>query len=845
MNNKKYNNMGRLKIDYGIDLGTTNSAICRMENGEPVIKKTDTLKDTLPSCIFFTRKKSIVVGDYAYANRKKEILNAFKSKNSKPKINAFVEFKRTMGTDTPYISPNMQQTYSSENLSSEVLKTLKSFVTDEAISSSVITVPARFNAAQVAATQRAAKMAGIEHCEILQEPIAASMAYGLTTQEKNGYWLVFDFGGGTFDAALVKVEDGIMQVFDTAGNNYLGGKNLDEAIVNGIIIPYLKDNYSLDETLEDINARKALQDAMKCLAEEAKIDLSFKESHDIITDLGDLGDDDDGEEIVLDLTITQEELFAVMRPVFQKAVDICVELMQRNNLDKNSLNKLILVGGPTHSPLIRQMLKEQVTSNVDTSIDPMTAVACGAALYASTIDNEVKTESVAGTVMLEVGYKATTVDASEWVSIKLDAKNSEWGCPEKVWVELTRHDKSWSSGKVEISSIGDVIEAALIEGKPNSFTISVYDDRGVLYPSFPNEITIIPVEVPNAVLPHSIGIEVWKADKGRTVFTSIPGLEKNHKYPATGKKKGLRTTQQLRPGVERDILKISIYQAEDLTDEGKSASLFDYIDDIIITGLEVDELIPQGSEVDLTVKAVKHGIYNIDVYFPQIGFTISKPYEVTKVQQSVSETYLATEIKKARNVLTNLKDEGCETMKLEQQLNDVQTELSNGAQKEQILGNLRKVLRSMEDLEASSEWERLEKNLRIQFAELEKDQQKYGNEKSASIIEQLRPNVDQVIRSKDVKLGKEVLKQVEQLDYRIAMVEYFAVWLINWHRDFDTEPWKDRQRARQLVNQGLSMLNDSPTADKLNPIIGQLINLLPQNAVPEGVPAGLLGSDEE
>lgn len=140
--------------------------------------------------------------------------------------NTYVEFKRTMATDTQYPCANLNKSFSSEELSAEVLKTLKSFVTDETFNSVVITVPAKFTVNQKTATMEAAKMAGFKHCELLQEPIAASMAYGVSSDEKNGTWMVFDFGGGTFDAALLKVEDGIMQVFDTEGDNYLGGKEL-------------------------------------------------------------------------------------------------------------------------------------------------------------------------------------------------------------------------------------------------------------------------------------------------------------------------------------------------------------------------------------------------------------------------------------------------------------------------------------------------------------------------------------------------------------------------------------------------------------------------------------------
>jgi Molecular chaperone len=134
--------MARTKIDYGIDLGTTNSGISRMENGEPVIKKTDSLKDTMPSCVHFNRRQSILVGDTAYNAYKADKLRNFKESDLN-NSNTFIEFKRTMGTDKTYSSSNMNKEFTSEELSAEVLKKLKSFITDEEIKSIVITVPAK------------------------------------------------------------------------------------------------------------------------------------------------------------------------------------------------------------------------------------------------------------------------------------------------------------------------------------------------------------------------------------------------------------------------------------------------------------------------------------------------------------------------------------------------------------------------------------------------------------------------------------------------------------------------------------------------------------------------------
>ena len=233
--------MKRQKIDYGIDLGTTNSSVCRMEKGVPVLLRTDTLREVMPSCVSFTRHQNIKVGDSAFNDLKQEKRRATRSW-SVASTNTFQEFKRTMGTDTRYHSENMHRDYSSVELSAEVLKALKGFVPDEQPRSVVITVPAKFTVNQKTATLEAGKQAGFTQCELLQEPVAAAMAYGLTASEKDGCWLVFDFGGGTFDSALLKVEDGIIVVTDTEGDNYLGGKNLDYAIVDRILLPYMGHN---------------------------------------------------------------------------------------------------------------------------------------------------------------------------------------------------------------------------------------------------------------------------------------------------------------------------------------------------------------------------------------------------------------------------------------------------------------------------------------------------------------------------------------------------------------------------------------------------------------------------
>lgn len=824
-------------MKYGIDLGTTNSAICKMESGEPVIRKTDTLKDTLPSCVSYTKKRIVRVGDAAMNDLRLDKSRSTKSMKGGAS-NVYIEFKRTMGMDTKYESTNMGQSFTSEDLSAEVLKTLKSLISDEQVSAAVITIPAKFKADQIAATKRAANMAGITHCELLQEPIAASMAYGLTSSKKDGYWLVFDFGGGTFDAALLKVEDGIMQVTDTEGDNYLGGKNLDYAIVDGIIIPYLKENYVIDDILADDNKRQILRDAMKYYAEIAKNQLSFKDVCDITSQLEEFGEDDEGTELELDMIITSEQIKAVIAPIFQKAIDMCKSLLNRNNLS-GKIDTVILVGGPTYSPVLRQMLKEQLTENVDTSIDPMTAVAKGAALYASGIDCEAETKVESGTIALEVNYESNSVETLEFVTVRLLSEDSTGNIPEKIYVELTRGDKAWSSGKVEINDIGDVIECQLIEGKANSFSITAYDSTGATLPCFPNEFNIIQgTKVGNAVLPYHIGIEVRDTDIHKDVFMPLTGLEKNQQVPAVGVRNGLKTPGQLRPGMTTDRLVIPIYLGEHNA-EGTSAIYNDHVFDVVITGDDVPALIPAESDIDITIKVDRSQLMKLEVYFPIVGETVEKDIEVGQ-RSGVKESELKKWLSEATSKLDDLKsmdsvsDEEIE--EADKVITDVaaryDSEKGSEDGKMHLLADLRRGFLAMEKVEKSHEWETIEKELREEFDRLETANDDLGN-KYNNEVNALRKQTDDAIRRKDPAFGRKVLAEISRLFTSVTLIYQLIGFIRHYNANFNQYNWLDSGRARTLLNKGQQLVSSHASVDELHPVVVSIIELLPHSEKPK------------
>lgn len=840
----------RNKIDYGIDLGTTNSAIARMENGVPTIKKSDTLKDTVPSCVHFNKRQDILVGDTAFNVMKNDNTRALKTFEA-GKTNTFIEFKRTMGTTHTYECSNMSKSFASEELSAEVLKKLKSFIQDENIYSIVITVPAKFLNPQNEATMKAAKLAGFKHVQLLQEPVAAATAYGLTAKNKDSFWCVFDFGGGTFDAALVKSEEGILSVKDTDGDNWLGGKNLDEAIVDQLIIPYLQQTYAIDSILEDATKKEILRAAVKPFAEEAKIQLSFKDTHNILSNLGDLPfEDDNGEEPEIDVTVTQKDMENVVAPIFQKAIDITKGLLKRNNLKGSDLGALNLVGGPTFSPILRRMLKEQITEKVDTSVDPMTVVAKGAALFASTISvsDEVKEDTRDKTkLQLDIKYEATTVELDEMVNIKVLKEKTEGTLPEKIYVDVVRSDGAWSSGKKQIGVKSSIVEVVLNEGQSNSFAVNVYDEAGNKLECQPNQFSILQgiggLEGMQ-VLPYHIGIAKYFHTEEKDLFFPVKGLEKNKKVPATGVVNGLKTRQTIVPGKsdEKNTLRIPIYQGEHNA-EGTNPTLNNKIFEVIINGESLPKLLPEGSDVNITIKVDKSQIMHFTAEFPTIEHTEELKIEI-KQTEPPTEELLANEIAKAKRTAqrVNASDVSEQLEVLETQL---ENEKGSADGKMKILDGLRKELLKLDGAEKSAHYPQVEQELKDAFFELEDLVEKiksHGVDQNLNMrqiethLSEFKKRVEHTIKDRNIREAKELTMEILQLDFELrnavtgnAMdVEH----LRHLNDNFSSYHWRDTSKAKQLCNQGLQMAANGNTSGIRN-ILRQLYSLIPESERPK------------
>ncbi len=837
--------MTKTKISYGIDLGTTNSAISVMEDGDiHIIKDEKYQKDTSPSCVHFNKKKVVFAGDDALNRYRAEALNALRafthSESDRPGMNTFIEFKRTMGTDTLYESTHMGRAFSSEELSAEVLKYLKTRVREENISSAVVTVPAKFRQNQIDATQRAADLAGFSYCELLQEPVAASLAYGIDAKTMDGHWMVFDFGGGTFDVALMKVDEGIMKVADTEGDNHLGGKNIDYAIVDHILIPYLKENYTIDKLLADELGKTLLRDALKWFAEETKIVLSSKSEFEIYTDEP-IGTDDTGEEMELDLKITLQDYESVARPIFQRAIAISETLLENKGLKGTDLKTVVLVGGPTLSQTLRNMLSESLltshSSLPTSSLSPMTAVARGAALFAATRDIPLAFQQRdMAKIQLTLKFPETTVETEEHVGIRVERSRTEGEIPQKLFVEIRRKDRGWSGGRAEISnkSNAGIFSVLLDEGKPNGFTIALSDEKGNACPCEPSEFTIIQgLKAANPTLPFALCIEALDSQKGQQRLQALRGLEKNQSLPAKGKEV-FKTQQEIRAGNPDDVIRIPIYEGS----PGTKAARNTQVHAVLITGKDLAETLPKDVDAEVTLEIDSSRRMKLSAYFPYIDETCESdvPDNTTPTDDAA---VLETEIHEARQAATKLEKKcpgACK--KAGGELNQLSDLLANAKgdpdSRVQVKERLQDVLKDLDKAAEENEWPAAEQELRQSLKKVADTHQRYGNEKSARVLEQYQQQAQAATEQQDVRLAKELTAQIRSLDFELVSQD-IGLWISyikKFDEQFDQYGWKDKAAARRLIDEAKQVIVTAPSKPKLQQIVKQLSGLLPETHRP-------------
>ena len=358
----------------GIDLGTTNSAAAVVEAGRPVVipsaEGATPAGKMFPSVVAYTKDGQLLVGDPA---RRQVVTN--------PDGTIF-EIKRKMGTDHRATIYGKQ--YSPEQLSSYILQKIKhaaEVFLGSPVKKAVITVPAHFNDNQRQSTKDAGEIAGLEVVRIINEPTAASLAYGLDKSEKEMKILVFSFGGGTHDATIMEFGKGVFQVLATSGDTQTGGTDIDKAVIQVLL-----DDFR-SKTGIDLASDRTAMARLKEAAEQAKIQLSNLTSTDV--DLPFIASDASGPKN-LHYTLTRTRLEEVARPIVSKTEDTIRKVMGDAKLTPEQVDKVILIGGMTRMPLVRKFVEDVAGKPAERGVDPMEAVAIGAAIQGAVLAGEIK-----------------------------------------------------------------------------------------------------------------------------------------------------------------------------------------------------------------------------------------------------------------------------------------------------------------------------------------------------------------------------------------------------------------------------------------------------------------------
>ncbi len=356
----------------GIDLGTSNSAAAVVIGGKPTIipaaEGASQYGKAFPSVVAFT-KDGILVGEPA---RRQAVTNPEKT---------ITGAKRKMGSNFKYIIDD--KTYTPQQISAFILQKIKKDAEEflgEKVEKAVITVPAYFDNAQRQATKDAGRIAGLEVVRIINEPTAASLAYGLDKDNEHKI-LVFDLGGGTLDVTIMELGDGVFEVKSTSGDTQLGGRDMDAALRKYVIEEFKKETgINLEE---DDMAMQRLNEAV----EKAKIELSTVLETDI--NLPYITADDKGPKH-LNMKITRAKLEELVSDIIKRMKAPLERAIQDSGFKKEEIDKIILVGGPTRMPVVRQFVEDYMNRKAERGIDPMEAVAIGASIQAGVLAGEVK-----------------------------------------------------------------------------------------------------------------------------------------------------------------------------------------------------------------------------------------------------------------------------------------------------------------------------------------------------------------------------------------------------------------------------------------------------------------------
>ncbi len=563
----------------GIDLGTTNSAVAIFDGRELSVVRNSQGSTLTPSVVRIDGRGNVTVG--ARARR-------FLDNDA---ANTRAEFKRLMGTQHELDFPAAKLKRRPEELSAEVLKSLRRDVEEQlgfAPARAVISVPALFELPQTSATSEAARLAGFERIELIQEPVASAIAAGWTQEGSDGAWLVYDLGGGTFDVSLLETQEGMLRVVGHDGDNFLGGRDFDGKLLDLLLEKLAERGVNLSR--EDPDHALVLR-RLRVAVEDAKIELTRAREVDVTIPALSLGNETfDVEEV-----LTRSEYEERILPLVDRSLHICARLLAAHGLAQGGLGRVVLVGGPTVTPALRERVRSVLGVEFNAGLDPMTLVAQGAALFAGTVglDGRQSAESSgkAKGPAVWLQFPAMTSDLSPFVVGKmLELPSTVMG------VVIERADGQFASEPTPLDGEGTFATMVSLVPRQNSkFFVRGVLKNGSKVNLHPETFSITHgVTLGEPPLSRSVGVALAD-DRVQVYFERGSPLPIRRSFV-------LRTVDTVGPGSEGYALRVPIIQGEFAL-----AHLCRLVGALEIPSSALKARLPAGTDVELTLELDRGG----------------------------------------------------------------------------------------------------------------------------------------------------------------------------------------------------------------------------------------------
>lgn len=809
-----------MKHFVGIDLGTTNSAICSYDGSDVRIWKSPEQNDVTPSVIYIDRRGNKFFG-----------LRAYNSAPGSPD-NAAMLFKRLMGTNTPIQLSAVNLIKTPEECSAEVLKVLYGYLPEEirndADTGMVITVPAAFNQMQKDATMQAAEMAGIGKVALMQEPVAAVMSV-MRARNTDGMFLIYDLGGGTLDIAIAESLGGRVNLLVHGGIAMCGGRDFDRILFDNIVRPWLIEKFDLPDDFSVNPTYKSLIRLAIWATEKAKIELSAREEAVIsLSEIDTRVHDLSGNEIYIEITLRREDLDTLIAERVSESIDATRDTLAKAGLTPHDIERIVFVGGPTNYKPLRDKVAFELGIPGSTDVNPMTAVAEGASVYAESIDwnteNRARKTSrgqIASGSGLELSfnYIARTPTANAKIAVQL-AKKVESGAE----YQIDSIDTGWTSGRMPLTH-GSIIDVTLSIAGENSFKVFVFDSHGGPIALAQDKIIISRTAATIDAIPasHSIAIEVLEKLGGRPVLDYL--IRAGDLLPKKGRKI-FKAAESLKAASASSLnLKIWEGEIEDPITDNRPIGV------LKISGSDFDDgVIPAGADLECEFEILDSGNVIIEVSVPSIGgmFHSGRNFysrQEGQLDYSSASTIVTEEATRTRHRIDEINDV-VDNPKLDQarkklesadslDLEETETEKSQEAM-EKVL-EARRLLAQVRQ-EHLKEIRQIDLDSVVSF--FDEHVRKVGRPSEATSFDNLVKTAQRSIDRND----KDFEHHLDELKGKN--------WAILWRQDwFVIERFKllvnsphlftDRQRFEELSTVGLEFMR-SDDIDRLRDIVAQL-----------------------